>query len=208
MRSVSGLTPSCFMASAAASLFMTSWKASISGISTMSAALLDPSGPNGDAHRPKHFLTLRRAQPMLDIVHFVGDDVGCHRDRSLSSRTACWIPPLRPSANLLLADTEDKPPHLVASACCFRCPGGANAGGEGAAPSAWCRRRGGRRTGCRNARQATAAVSDSLKDVGPRDATILRRVGGSCRLSHITASAVIPPIRSPSSVQLSPPSWL
>src|SRR3954453_17219795 len=29
-----------------------------------------PERPNGDAHRPEHFFSLRRAQPMLDLVHF------------------------------------------------------------------------------------------------------------------------------------------
>src|SRR5215213_4520570 len=90
-----------------------------------------PERPNGDAHRPKHFLTLRRTQPMLDIVHFVGDDVGSHRDRSLSSRTAGWMPPapLGESTPCRYRGQTAAPGRLSEL---LSYPGVANAGREGA----------------------------------------------------------------------------
>src|SRR5215208_4665159 len=36
-------------------------------------------GPNGDANWPEYLFTLRRAQPLVDIVHFMGDHVRGHR---------------------------------------------------------------------------------------------------------------------------------
>src|SRR3954453_4728110 len=79
-----------------------------------------PERPNGDAHRPEHFLTLRRCQPMLDIVHFVGDDVGSHQDGSFPLvRRLHRLPP--PSANLLLASSEGNRRTPVASAVLLPC---------------------------------------------------------------------------------------
>src|SRR5262245_27754555 len=41
-----------------------------------------PKGAHGDSDGTEHLLALRRAQPVLNIVHFVGDHVRSHRGKS------------------------------------------------------------------------------------------------------------------------------